>query len=621
MQSSHPPASVPWASPSPVTVFLRNLRLLQLDQQPDWPDLSARLFSGGQQSQRQRIKGVEWALYHLFAIWDPEGTKNKLRPFFPPLEPLQSLNLRGALFRCLSDLKKNGDLGRETILRKTMLDDCKGAKFEEVLAIFSTAVLRKVVTENADAPGLKLGLAKSLTQAEYERLVPLILAHLSSLNTTTQKKERVRSNCDQFSRLLDEKAAELADRSQKKLQPPDEIPGSEKLVHEVKTNWFGSEDWADTLLYGGSRGSADGFLELPFEEAWSRANKGTVSDLKKPHTADLLLDLEHRLSQQRDRLRQWQEFREAIQKEEENEPKEGQQARSKNKSLVFREHQTLSVASISKTVRQPTGVRGALDERHEDLLSSMKEALAKVKGETVPRVRSESQDAPRKVQRSESTHDATALSPIPDEDNRAPTPSPNITVTTPDLKSRAPSPDPPQAKYSSRQPFGLASAAASRAASPSPEDDALDRQQSASPEPELPSLPTTQAETRPSTLVERTRQSMSLLPPPRQSASFRRPPRQSQQFPVNPFETPTKQQQQQQQQQQRPEPPSRSGASTPRDELFSEDADYASVFKSRPRVANSPLFSPAVHVGLDEDDTLDLGGGMDSSPLAGARMR
>lgn len=444
----------------------------------------------------------------------------------------------------------------------------------------------------------------------------------------TQKKERVRSNCDQFSRLLDEKATELADRSQKKLQPPEEVPGSEKLVQEVKANWFGSEDWADTLLYGGSRGSADGFLELPFEEAWFRANKGTVNDLKKPHTADLLLDLEHRLSQQRDRLRRWQEFREAIQKEEENGPKEGQQARSKNKGLVFREHQTLSVASILKTVRQATGMRGALDERHEDLLSSMREVLAKVKGETIPRVQRESQDAPHsKAQRSESMHDATALSPIPDEDSRTPTPSPNITVTTPDHQSRAPSPDLPQANYSSRPPYGsYPSAAASRAASPSPEDEALGRQQSASTEPELPSPPPTQAETRLSTLVERTRQSMSLLPPPRQSASFRRPPpRKSQQFPVNQFETPTKQQEQHQQQQ-RPEPPSRSGASTPREELFSEDADYASVFKSRPRVANSPLFSPAVHVGLDEDDdTLDLGGGsggsMDSSPLAGARMR
>ncbi|KAL1969816.1 hypothetical protein VTN77DRAFT_7325 [Rasamsonia byssochlamydoides] len=617
--STHPPSS-PWASP-PVTVFLRNLRLLHLDQQPDWPDLSARLFSGGQQTQRQRIKGVEWALYHLFALWDPEGTKNKLRPFFPPLEPLQSLNLRGALFRALSDLKKNGDLGRETILRKSMLDDCKGSKFEEVLAIFSTAVLRKVVMENAEMPGLKLALAKNLTQAEYDSLVPLILAHLSSLNTMTQKKARIRSNHDQFSRLLDEKAAELANRSQKKLQPPEEPPGSEKLVQEVKANWFGSEDWADTLLYGGSRASADGFLELPFEEAWSRANRETINDLKKPPTADLLLDLELRLSQQRDRLRRWQEFRAAIQKsEDENGPKEAPQARSKNKGLVFREHQTLTVASISKAVRQPTAGRGVLDERHEALLSSMKEALAKIKGETVPRVRPESQDAPRsKVYQRGSTRDATALSPIPDEDYRAPTPSPNITVTTPDHQSRAPSPE--MAEYPSRRPFGSDEVAASRSASPSTSDDALDRQQSLSPEPDLPPLPTNQTETRASTLVERTRQSMSLLPLPRTSHSRPRRPssRQSQKFPTNQFETPHKQQQQQQQ---RPHPSSR--ASTPRDELFSEDADYASVFKSRPRIANSPLFTPTVHVGLDydeeDDSSLDLGG-MDSSPLAGARRR
>lgn len=74
MQASGPEVAS-WPTPSPVTVFLRNLRLLQLDQQPDWPGLSSRLFSPSQQLQRQRVKGVEWALYHLFALWDPEGAK------------------------------------------------------------------------------------------------------------------------------------------------------------------------------------------------------------------------------------------------------------------------------------------------------------------------------------------------------------------------------------------------------------------------------------------------------------------------------------------------------------------------------------------------------------------
>ena len=60
----------------------------------------------------------------------------KLQPFFPPLEPLQSLNLRAALYRSLNELKKNGVLGRESVLRKTMLDECKGDKFYEILVMF-----------------------------------------------------------------------------------------------------------------------------------------------------------------------------------------------------------------------------------------------------------------------------------------------------------------------------------------------------------------------------------------------------------------------------------------------------------------------------------------------------
>jgi hypothetical protein len=57
-------------------VFLRNLKLLRITDQPDWPGLLSFHFSGGQQAQQIRIKGVEWALYHLFAIWDPEVARN-----------------------------------------------------------------------------------------------------------------------------------------------------------------------------------------------------------------------------------------------------------------------------------------------------------------------------------------------------------------------------------------------------------------------------------------------------------------------------------------------------------------------------------------------------------------
>ena len=102
------------------------------------------------------------------------------------------------------------------------------------------------------------------------------------------------------------------------------------------------------------------------------------------------------------------------------------------------------------------------------------------------------------------------------------------------------------------------------------------------------------------TLLERTRQSMSLLPnPPSNSKASQRSsakqPRFSEVFPVNQFETPGKAQTRQS-----GSWSPRSGASTPRDKLFSDEADYASVFKSRPRIAVSPSLSPErSNLGLD----------------------
>ena len=63
---------------------------------------------------------------------------------------MQSINLRAALLRALETAKKNGVLSRDSMIRKTMLDDCKGERLEEVLAYFSTAVLKKILEGDDD---------------------------------------------------------------------------------------------------------------------------------------------------------------------------------------------------------------------------------------------------------------------------------------------------------------------------------------------------------------------------------------------------------------------------------------------------------------------------------------
>lgn len=80
MAASRPtrPKPLDWSGPSYLTIFVRNLKLLQLDHRDDWPEITLRGLSSSSANQRQRIRLVEWALYQLFAIWDPEGTQNVL---------------------------------------------------------------------------------------------------------------------------------------------------------------------------------------------------------------------------------------------------------------------------------------------------------------------------------------------------------------------------------------------------------------------------------------------------------------------------------------------------------------------------------------------------------------
>ena len=131
--------------------------------------------------------------------------------------------------------------------------------------------------------------------------------------------------------------------------------------------------------------------------------------------------------------------------------------------------------------------------------------------------------------------------------------------------------------------------------------------------PESPVLPSPDSETfdRRASLLERTRQSMSLLPTkPRKSM---RKPRPSKLFPTNQFETPNKQ---------------HLGMInavknlTPPEELFGEEADYASVFKSRPKIGLSPALSPAKLEDLpSEVEDMALSGNWGSSPAVRAGGR
>ncbi|KAM0263000.1 hypothetical protein ACHAQJ_001378 [Trichoderma viride] len=325
---SHAPAEpnagggIAAAGPASLSLFLTNIKLLDLDQLPDWPDISAETFAASGttlQDQRRRVQCVEWALYQLFVIWDPDEAANKLKPFYPPVDQLQSVNLRSALVRALEQAKKNGDLGRDTIIRKTMLDECKGERLEEVLAFFSTAVLKKVVSDSLAtnrgylSPAVELAFENKGYKSEKSHLIALSMAHKASIRQVLRRKEAAKAKFRDFVDVLDNKEDDLIRR--REALEMKEMDGGGQTVSDnaraemrraVHHNWAGSEAWMEALLCGDPKHG--GLLATGFDRVWRRAQKGRLDGLDTDDVG-LLEQLDNRVRLQKERLYRWDAFR------------------------------------------------------------------------------------------------------------------------------------------------------------------------------------------------------------------------------------------------------------------------------------------------------------------------
>lgn len=105
------------------------------------------------------------------------------------------------------------------------------------------------------------------------------------------------------------------------------------------------------------------------------------------------------------------------------------------------------------------------------------------------------------------------------------------------------------------------------------------------------------------TLLERTRLSMATMSnrprasiaPSQETARKQKRKSRSSLFPVNQFDTPRTRKSFEAIEE------AKSGEKTPRESLLSGDVDYDRVFKSRPRIATSPIFSPQKYDTYDGD--------------------
>lgn len=389
-----PPSHAVSQGPSALSLFLTNLHLLDLDKLPDWPGICVETFvTGGSsaQGQKKRVHCVEWALFQLFALWDPEETKKKLKPFFPPLDQVQSINLRAALLRSLELAKKSGVLGRDAIVRKTMLDECRGERLEEVLSAFSSAVLKHVIAEELATSGehsaLALGLA--LEDRDYKSantdLNIMVLAHKASVGRILRSKKAANSRFRDFASLLTDKEKDIAKRTealQALEQEGKTISDDARLEmwRTIRNNWSGNERWMETLLYGDASSKKDALLGMPFDRVWRRVQQGRLGEVDE-HGSGLLEQLDSRVRVQKERLEKWQSFRRQLsQHQPMPSPSKVKRRENREKGIDFGFGAHEALHSGRASPRKATiGQKRALGEEYDSLLRGLDEQLESAK--------------------------------------------------------------------------------------------------------------------------------------------------------------------------------------------------------------------------------------------------
>ena len=244
-----------------------------------------------------------------------------------------------------------------------MLDECKGERLEEVLAVFSNAVLKKVLQQEGlveHAIAQQLAHENFSYSGERTVLSVLILAHKASLGNHMQNKGDSRAKYKDFSELLDlnerrisrrhEQLKEvLAERGNYDHLSPSEV---KSLQSQVQKNWSGSEDWLGTILYGDSKFGEAGLLATRFDKVWKHVENGSIGDVESKGRICLLEQLDARVKDQENRLTRWKDFSKSLSKESRKSPSrtgENSQMERKKIDLGFNLHQKIQVNGGNST--------------------------------------------------------------------------------------------------------------------------------------------------------------------------------------------------------------------------------------------------------------------------------
>jgi len=608
-----------------------------------------------------------------------------------------------------------------------MLDECKGEKFYEILAIFSNACLKKVLESREgsvsdEAVARRLAVAQTLSMESQHSLLPLAIAHKAALVNILRRKEQKRRRYLEFEALLNSKTEDINRRIRKSKDTPrakrPAVPQREAdaIKKQLKDNWIGNQKWLDVMLQGDDVQAGEAWMGSRFDKIWRMVEHGRKLEDVTPE-AGLLENLQLRVQEQKDRLAKWKNFHERLQQDKTDPTATIVKAPAVTKEFKFEDHLQYALPSTKRSASETKPARRpAMFSEYEGILSEMKEDLARVTTSksirTAPplarRRTSSSAHSPagsRKNTRSESIPHVpvspvrstrpvlqskksslervpvllpTRRAPItatpidseatlvgqtstlrsagtvsythesPVEEYAVSEPEPDVPEVVQEPPSSPPqamedSPQPPSPEPTFTRPFepptpfleppeldpeealaeqivtSIGDATPSPVKKPQPrmslsllERTRMSMARTTSfepisesplpePSPQLPTFPADPEPDRHATLLERTRLSMMAMESkPRQSLGGprdkdKRKSRNSL-FPVNQFDTPRTRKSFEIIEEAKSTDPER----TPKEVLLSDEVDYERVFKSRPRIATSPVFSPE-RGGMEDD--------------------
>lgn len=542
-------------------------------------------------------------------------------------------------------------LKKDVVLRKTTFDECKGDKFEELLAGFANVVLRQQLRNGATA-------APKLQIDPEHNCLPIILAHRVSLKVNLERRQALRAKLIQHQQ-------DASERNHRLMRTKKELSGhqtSDSVVRDtaersLRIAWAADPSWIDALLGGSPPGQS--------------SSVGASTSASEQEPEPVLQTLQDLVTQQDAQLARWAAFKSMLPTEN-SEPREKRgHEQSSQRLITFDKHKMLSCQQAASNTALEFDDPGAIQKRHRDLLDQLSNELRssgavrtsmncdiRTDSETPPQFQTQASSQSRisePIGMVYSVTDETAPLETPvktknqdghvqmirplDEEAHS-TNEEVLTHTAFEIKVGS-----PDSSWTTAAPTTAAAAALRPYEPPMPTDSHRDVGVSTGCSPPATPLPTAyldlqertrvslagalrhvekvpssplpriqqsedsddQSETpRPfkhdgvGNLAQRTRKSMSLLTTIADMKTSRRSskgPRHSQLYPINPFETPRKTSLQYE-----THTPG-SNDSTPREKLFSEEADMSSVFKSRPKIALSPTMSPDRSV-IEEDSVL-----------------